>query len=229
MPTVPWTVEENWWGGESLFIPFGVDLDLIPSPHQELMTPQHREAFARPDSYFVSLAERAALPGMRRWLMTIAEAGAYELHVHHTFEFHGMSQVSLVVPRKGRRPASVQLASGRDTAHLPNPLNNLYQLIDGDRTGFAEAGGIESIDYRTNLEGMLKHPDDTPLTSRMALVFYKSGGGDLLIADDGRAIAWLHENLEVYVAGPLEEVVDSYFRCNATGEEWPYEPTYQRK
>jgi hypothetical protein len=93
------------FGDEGLRVTHVASLDQVPSPFLDLLTDEHRQAFANPGNYFRRLAAEARVPSMAEWLGYLAGADCCTLEIYpskycpavivaaRTFGFHCVNRL----------------------------------------------------------------------------------------------------------------------------------------
>jgi hypothetical protein len=218
MGSVPWTLERTPQGASNsdyfydcLTIPCGEDLESLPAEFQAIVTEPYRQAFRDPRGTLASLAGRAKLGGMRSWLDALLESNRCVLQLYRGSDWSEQAMAGFVT--SGGKPSDFRLASGHPTAHLPPPLDNIYELIDGDGspTKFS-CGGLDSLPLGMDISswGPFTGYQATSDLDR-AIAFFPLGNGDAYFADQGRAILFEHETRVLTDEGDLHEFLDRFF------------------
>lgn len=219
--------------GSTLIATSAEVLDSLPEPHARVLTPEHRVAMADPRGYFSGLASQSTLPGLKRWLEWLARAESWELHLTTaSYGSHSQHESGIVPIWQGHR--STPLVRLRQPGHNVDPesLRCLYELIWGTYSAPFEAGGIEKPWGAFSLGEIELRPPILVADPSSVIPFFNNGCGDLLLAEGGRAIWFLHETSAFVDQGPLLDVVNAYFHALVDGTSWglpdPYE-TWRRR
>ena len=221
-------VQINDLGGESIYVPPGTDLKTIPSNFLELLSNHHAAIYEYPREYLSWLARRARLPGMKTWLSAMAAAERCGLYLHRA-ELGPTLQTDVIVRsflcgRKGY--IDFRLSSNKPLFHLPPPLQDVYELIDGTVEGNAfEASGFNRFALLRFDASSLPNVDRAlAIELDTASWFFSTANGDQIFAVKDKAVWFLHEDSSFVEIGNLLEVVDSYFVSNLTGAKWMQSP-----
>ncbi len=199
----------NSFDGQSLLITPGANLEDVPSPFVELLTDDHRAAFADPADYFGTLASQCTIGSMKTWLRVLAEANTCSVEIN-------TSRWAMAVIVK---VAGFQI-SLRIPVDLPPPgraLQHLYSLMMGTwHDGFPCAGGLHEprtvTDYGLVIESDIEIPED-------AVAFFATACGDSLIASGNTAYWYSHETFDLHPEGTVIDVLSSYFNHLLQGTE----------
>ncbi len=204
--------EKNEGGGRSVILYVGDDLKKVPRSHRALLTPQLREAFADPGSYFRRIAERCPFPAMAGWLRAVIAENLWDLALHR-----GVPPVPVEWTAAGIRwwsdgVRSAEITPAGDTVpdDLPPALRRYYSLVDRvSWMPFGCAGGLEGAGDRTPLTDFDYDYHGADIDPSRTFVLGSSTGGDMLIwTDDGRGGWFCHENGRIHLLGTIEDTID---------------------
>jgi hypothetical protein len=202
-------VEENEGGGKSVILEAGDSLDKVPKSHRDLITPQLRETFSDPPSYFRQIADECSFPAMAAWLRILIEEENWELVLHRgdpeEWTSAGIRWWSEKVRSAEITPACAVVPPG-----LPPTLGRYYSLVDEvSWMPFGCAGGLDGSSSHTPLTDFCFEYQGAEIDPAKTFVLGWSPCGDMLIyTDDGRG-GWLaHETAEIQLLGTIEETIE---------------------
>ena len=221
----------NMFGGNSVAIESGCDLDTVPTDLRELITDQYREVFENPEPYFKALAAKCDLEGLRRFHEKVASVDRLVLEVHRSQLVPGVNQSDvlfrLILP-SSRFGFGFRLPLAEDLREMhwgfEHPvLKRLYSGIDGTVEGEIWCSSVLENSARVGFyigDRELRNRDEFGFTSDSIDSFYRNDTGDYLFAFGDRAVWLRHEDDLLVDAGPIDEVVNSYFHCQLDGSHW---------
>ncbi len=112
-----WT---NFLGGQSFYLPPGLDLRSAAASvlegFRDLLTDHHFAVYSKRRSYLSWLARRARIPGMREWLLAMADAGQCGMFFHSAEVMQQSMQRDVIIRcflRSGLRPCGFRLSTNK--------------------------------------------------------------------------------------------------------------------
>jgi hypothetical protein len=207
----------------TLVVEPGTRLDALPAPYADLVTPEHRAAMDAPAQYFGQLATESRLPELGNWLRSLATADAWELHLSWIPPPDGGQEAGVRAYRNGEPLGfCVRLRTPGAWELFPDALRHVYSVVNGTYQEPFFAGGIFAHeDSPLSLDGHDLLPPVLLQDPAHLYQFYSNGTGDALLADGDRAVWFLHETNGTLDIGPLDEVVNAYFKSDLDGSSWP--------
>lgn len=204
--------EKNEAGGKSVVLYPGDDLKKVPKSHRMLLTPQLREAFHDPHSYFLRVAERCPFPSMAAWLRAVIADGVWELDLHRAGPSIPVewTEAGIVWWSDDVRSAEITPARESVRADLPPALRQYYALVDrvswmpfGCAGGLAGGGDHEPL---TTFDYTYHGADIDP--ARTFVMGWSPGGDMLIYTADGRGGWFCHENGKIHLLGTIEDTIE---------------------
>lgn len=218
----PWRFEPVVFFEGQTLITSSAALDDLPEPYQRVLTSEHRAAMADEPAYFNRLAAECRLADMKRWLQALAQADAWELHLTVASLSDGspMTEAGIKAIRGGhwRHPLVRLRDPAAKAQQSPAATQGMFDLIAGTYHEPFAAGGLTHNSL--NLVGDDFRPPVLVRDPSSVTVVFRDGAGDVLLAEGDRGVWHLHETNAFVDAGPLEDVLNGYFRMLVDGVDW---------
>lgn len=207
-------IDSNEMEGTSIYLRDKTAPCDVPLSHRSLIGPQELLALENLSGYFKNLSRKTSFSPLRRWLKVLAECKRWQLELHSTPLVQGYDQALVrFICNKDWTPA-VRLANSIPTRDLPEPLQEIYSIINGTNYfGFGTSGGMEAVgDIQSIQSSELWLSEANTIDPTTCYVFcHTENGNSFCYSHPDLAIYYNHESGILEEIGPLNDILTEMF------------------